>query len=147
VPWAGPITIIAAGSGPAHGTATAAAQALAGYGVPSAAIRMLTAPAAPSPEPVQIAFTRVEAVVADCAGTWGDLTRTSSNQVHAGFGCAVNSNMAVQTANARDLLQPRAETPADGQRRADVIGKYRQGQSTASQRGPDERGVVSRSIQ
>jgi pilus assembly protein CpaD len=144
---AGPILVTAAPTGLAHGTAAAAMQALASYGVPPGAVRLTSAPEVGEPSPIRVGFAALEAVVADCATKWTELTRTSSNQVHAGFGCAVNSNMAMQTANPRDLALPRADTPADGQRRADVIGRYRQGQSTASQRGADERGVVSSAVQ
>lgn len=142
----GPIVVTAAAAGPAAGTAAAAAEALAGYGVPPGAVRRAQAEGA-APAPVRVGFATVVAVLPDCSTRWGELTRTRENKPHVGFGCAMASNMAAQTANPRDLVQPRAEGPADGERRVGVLGKYRQGQSTASQRGPDERGVVSSAVQ
>lgn len=145
---AGPITVTSAPSGPAHDTAAAAAQALISYGVPSLAVQVAAAPPiGPAAEPVRVSFARLEAVIPDCSTRWGNLTATKDNTVHAGFGCAVSSNFAAQVANPRDLLQPRNGAPADGDRRADVVDKYRKGQPTATQRSPDERGVVSNSIQ
>ncbi|MBW3560262.1 MAG: CpaD family pilus assembly protein [Proteobacteria bacterium] len=145
---AGPITVSAAASGPAHDTAAAAAQALVSFGVPTAAVQVADVPpAGPAAEPVRVGFARLEAVVADCSTRWSNLTATRNNGVHAGFGCAVSSNFAAQVANPRDLIQPRGGAPADGERRADVMSKYRQGQATASQRSQDERGTVSNSVQ
>lgn len=145
----GPIVVDAASTGPAAGTAAAAAQALTGYGVPASSIRQ--AHRDPSPEaataPVRVGFATLVAVLPDCSTQWGELTHTRENKPAAGFGCAVSSNMAAMIANPRDLVQPRAGAPADGDRRADVIDKYRKGQPTGAQRSPDERGVVSNSIQ
>ena len=144
---AGPI-VVAAAPGAAAGTAKAAADALVGYGVPSSAIRLdEVPPQGPAVEPVRVGFARLEAVVPDCSTRWGEPTRTRDNTVTTGFGCAITSNMAAQLANPRDLLQARAGTAADGDRRADVLGKYRKGQPTETQRSQGERGVVSNAIQ
>lgn len=145
---AGPILVTGSASGPAHDTAAAAAEALLGYGVPSTAVQVAAAPPVGSgADPVRVAFARLQVVTPDCSTRWGNLTATKNNTVSEGFGCAVSSNFAAQIANPRDLLQPRAGGTTDGDRRADVVDKYRKGQSTASTRGPDERGVVSNSVQ
>jgi pilus assembly protein CpaD len=144
----GPIVVTAAPAGPGADTGRAAAQALAGYGVPPAAVQLdELKPQGPAVEPVRVAFAKLEAVVPDCSTRWGDLTRTANNTVSAGFGCAVTSNMAAQLANPRDLLQARVGGSVDGARRADVLARYRKGQSTETQRSESERGVVSNAVQ
>ena len=144
----GPIVVTAAAAGPASGTADAVSEALRAYGVPPASVqRAQAAPADAAPAPVRVGFATLTAVLPDCSTRWGSLTHTSSNEPHAGFGCAVSSNIAAMVANPRDLVQPRGAAAADGDRRADVIDKYRKGQPTASQRGADERGTLSTAVQ
>jgi pilus assembly protein CpaD len=145
----GPIVVTAAGARAASATAAAAAEALRAYGVPPGSVqRADAAPTADAaPVPVRVGFATLTAVLPDCSTRWGSLTHTSSNQPHSGFGCAVSSNIAAMVANPRDLIQPRAAAPADGDRRADVIDKYRKGVSTASARGADERGTLSNAVQ
>ena len=133
-------------AGPANGTALAAAEMIKAYGAP-AVLRLGGPSADAAPAPVRVSFARVEAVIPDCSNRWGELTRTRENKPHAGFGCAVTANMGAMVANPRDLLQPRGETPADGDRRADVMAKYRRGEATAAVRGEGERGVVSNAVQ
>ena len=139
------IVVQAAETGPARDTALAAAELLKTYG---AAARVELQPAAgEAPAPVRVGFARLEAVLPDCSNRWGELTRTKENKPYTAFGCAVTANLAAQAANPGDLARPRAETPADGDRRADVLGKYRKGQPTATQRDAAEQGVVSNAVQ
>jgi pilus assembly protein CpaD len=140
------IAVQGADAGPSRDTALAAVELLKAYGAQARA-DLQPAGAAAAPAPVRVSFARLEAVIPDCASRWGELTRTKENQPHAAFGCAVTANMAAQMANPGDLARPRGETPADGDRRADVMDKYRKGQPTATQRSPDERGVVSNAVQ
>jgi len=141
---------VEASSGKGAGTAQAAAQALQAYGVPAEAVQVQpvaeSEPAA-APVPVKVGFARLAAVGPNCDGLWDELTHTRKNLPYASFGCATAGNFAAQIADPRDLIRPRGGTPADGDRRATVMDKYRKGQSTASERGEDERGVVSRTIQ
>ena len=140
------ITVQGADAGPARDTALAAVELLKAYGA-SAQVDLQPVAADTPAAPVRVSFARLEAVIPDCSNRWGELTRTKQNQPHAAFGCAVTANLAAQIANPGDLARPRGETPADGERRADVVGKYRQGQPTATQRSADERGVVSNAVQ
>ncbi len=144
----GAIVVQAPKSGPGRDTGHAAAATLQGFGVPAGAIQLTafeTAPDAPPPA-VSVGFGRLAAVIPQCANRWGDVTATRENLPTVNFGCAVTANIAAQVANPRDLVQARGSAPADGYRRADVLEKYRKGESTASQRSPDERGVVSQTI-
>jgi pilus assembly protein CpaD len=144
---AGPIEITAAAAGPAQGTAQAAAEALVGFGVPPGAVRIAAGPPqGAAPQPVRVAFTRLEPVLADCSSRWAEATRTSSNTVMPNFGCAVNSNMAAMAANARDLAHPRGETPASAERRVDVLTRYGKGEPTAT-KDDGSRVVVSTAVQ
>lgn len=146
----GPITVQSAAAGPAQDTGAAVVQALQGLGVPAAAVQLSQAaavdPAAPA-QPVRVGFGRLAAVGPHCASQWGELTRTRENLPYAAFGCATTANFAAQIADPRDLTRPRASGAADGDRRAEVLGKYRKGEPTGVQRNDDERGVVSRKIQ
>ena len=55
------------------------------------------------------------------------------------FGCAQQHNLAAQIANPADLLGPRTMAPADAERRAVVMDKYRQGKTTGAEKSGDER--------
>lgn len=46
-------------------------------------------------------------------------------------------------ANPRDLVEPRAMTPADASRRGVVIDAWRKGEKTQSERSTDDTGQVS----
>jgi pilus assembly protein CpaD len=72
--------------------------------------------------------------VPQCGTQWGSLTRTGDNQSAANFGCAVTANLAAQIADPRDIVSPRAMTPADAQRRAVVFDQYVKGEPTAAGR-------------
>jgi len=152
----GPVVVQAAAAGPARDTAMQAVQALQAFGVPAQSVELApsapatgaqSAPPAGPPEPVRVAFERLAAVIPHCGGQWGDLTRTGGNLPYAGFGCAVTGNMAAQIADPRDLAAPRPGAPADAERRAAVLDKYRKGEATATRTDDADRGVVSRAIQ
>jgi pilus assembly protein CpaD len=49
------------------------------------------------------------------------------NKPYYNLGCAYQRNMAAMVANPSDLIQPRAETPAYGQRRTTVLDQVSQG--------------------
>lgn len=141
---AGPLTIEApAGAqnaAAAFGKATAAAQALAGFGVPPGAVVTSSYAAAGRPDaPVQVGFVREVAVGPDCSGVHSDLTATYANGPTGGFGCAVTANFAAQLANAADLSAPREMTPADAARRGVVLGKYQRGEPTGTPRSDNPR--------
>lgn len=103
-------------------------------GAPDHMIRVVSY-AGPDPRaPILVGFETLRAVVPQCGTQWGSLTRTGDNQSASNFGCAVNANLAAQIANPRDIVSPRAMTPADAQRRAVVFDNYAKGEQTAAVR-------------
>ena len=82
-------------------------------GVPAHQVQVV-AYTAPDPRaPVLVGFNTLRARVPQCGREWGSLTRTANNQSSANFGCAVTANLAAQIADPRDIVAPRAMTPAD----------------------------------
>lgn len=101
-------------------------------GAPDHLIRVVSY-AGPDPRaPILAGFETLRAVVPRCGTQWGSLTRTGDNQSASNFGCAVNANLAAQIANPRDIVSPRAMSPADAQRRAVVFDHYAKGEQTAA---------------
>jgi pilus assembly protein CpaD len=141
----GPIVVHAASAGPAGQTAQSAARALEEFGVPATFVQLapFEAAADAQPVPVRVGFTRLHASAPQCADLWENLSKTRKNEPHKAFGCATTANMAAQIADPRDLLGPRASTPADAVRRGVVLDKYRKGEATSATRTDDERGYVS----
>ena len=108
-------------------------DALERTGIPAERIRVASYHA-PSPRaPVLAGFETVQAVVPRCGTAWGNLGRTGDNRSSANFGCAVTANLAAQVSNPRDLVAPRAMTPADANRRAVVFEHYVAGTPTSAQ--------------
>ena len=121
--------------------------ALEASGVSSYQVQVVTYVAPDPRAPVLVGFDTVRAVVPQCGTTWTNLMRTGSNAGSSNFGCAVNANLAAQIANPRDIVQPRAMTPADAGRRAVVFDHYRQGtQTSAAQEDLVSRAQVSRAV-
>jgi pilus assembly protein CpaD len=84
--------------------------------------------------PIRLSYARMQATAGEC-GSWpknlgGGITENAN---YENFGCASQANLAAMVANPSDLLTPRASTPADQNRRATVIEKYRKGELTASE--------------
>ena len=120
-----------------------------------AALRILGVPAqridnadyaAPAGGPVLVSYPRLEAHTHDCAGTWDDLSATDANRPSAHFGCTVTANFAAQVADPRDFLNPATTTPADAQRRENVLGKYRTGDVTSTTADAQANGTVSKAV-
>ncbi|WP_409019306.1 CpaD family pilus assembly protein [Brevundimonas vesicularis] len=108
-------------------------EALERAGIPAERIRVASYHA-PSPRaPVLTGFETVQAVVPRCGTAWGNLGRTGDNRSSANFGCAVTANLAAQISNPRDMIAPRAMTPADASRRAVVFEHYVAGTPTSAQ--------------
>ena len=90
-----------------------------------------TQPSAASP--IRVAFRSLKARVAGRCGEWpSDLASAGSvegwqNRPYWNFGCSYQSMIATQTADARDLVAPRAETPIDVEMRRRAIEKVRSG--------------------
>ncbi|MYZ48672.1 CpaD family pilus assembly protein [Propylenella binzhouense] len=82
--------------------------------------------------PLRLSFLKVQAVTPRC-GVWPrDVSPTFADSTHYNFGCAGQQNLAAMVANPADLVQPRAEQPANGARRAKVVTDYQQGAETKS---------------
>ncbi len=120
---------------------------LAAQGAPLSMIELASYEAAGDPAaPIVVAFDRFTVDTPRCGQNWESLTRTRNNEAFGNFGCAVTANIAAQIANPQDLLRPRTMTPADAQRRATVLGTYRQGETTSSARDDQAAGAISRAI-
>ena len=92
--------------------------------------------------PIRLAYLRYVAQGPEC-GTWpANLAEERRNLNYHNFGCAQQHNLAAQIANPADLLGPRTMEPADAERRAVVLDRYRQGKSTPAEKSPDERSQV-----
>jgi pilus assembly protein CpaD len=121
--------------------------ALAAQGAPIGSILLASYdPAGDPAAPIVVAYDRYSVETPRCGTNWESLTRTRNNEVYNNFGCAVTANMAAQIANPEDLLHPRTMTPADAQRRATVLGKYRAGEVTSSARDDQAVGAISKAI-
>jgi pilus assembly protein CpaD len=93
--------------------------------------------------PVRVSFVSYHAQGPQCGTSWSDLSKEDSNEPYGQFGCSVTANVAAQVADAADLLHPRASAAPDALRRADVLNKYRQGQTTSTPKDPQADGTFS----
>lgn len=130
----------------AEASTRATVAALADFGVPEAALEVVTYDARggdPRGAPVLVGFNRYEAVGPRCENTWTHVDATFAARTSGNFGCATTANFAAQIANPRDLLRPAGETPVDAVRRQTTLGLYRGGQQSHAIRTPDERTSIS----
>lgn len=67
----------------------------------------------------------------------------NENVPYWNHGCASQRNLAAMVDNPSDLVQPRPETPAYEARRAVVLDKFRQGQSTATTVANPDKGRIT----
>ncbi|MGE0230359.1 MAG: CpaD family pilus assembly protein [Flavobacteriaceae bacterium] len=96
----------------------------------------------PNP-PVHLSYGAFAASTAKC-GLWPrTLNAGPQNLEYYNFGCATQQNLAEMVSDPRDLTGPRAEDPADPNRRRTVFDKYRQGQDTATTRNDQNAGTAS----
>jgi pilus assembly protein CpaD len=89
--------------------------------------------------PVRLAYLRYVAEAPECGHWPTNLAHDPRNLPYPNFGCAQQHNLAAQIANPADLLGPRTMPPADAERRAVVIDRYRQGKTTGADKSADER--------
>jgi pilus assembly protein CpaD len=87
---------------------------------------------------IRLTYPRIAAVAGPC-GVWPEDLGPSiknkgylDNKPYWNFGCASQRNLAAMVDNPSDLVQPRPETPPYTARRTYALGKYRQGQSSAT---------------
>lgn len=93
--------------------------------------------------PVILTYERFEAVSPECGQWQTNLANTYANRPYPNFGCASRKNLAAMVVNPRDLVEPRAMTPADQERRGVIIDSWRKGETTQSERSQDDSGTVS----
>jgi pilus assembly protein CpaD len=96
---------------------------------------------------VRLSYPKMTAQAGPC-GLWPeDLglphdAQPTMNRPYWNLGCANRRNLAAMVDNPADLVQPRGETPIYSARRAVVLGKHREGESSATTY-PDTRGRIS----
>jgi pilus assembly protein CpaD len=97
--------------------------------------------------PLILSYRTYNAVVPNCPDIshW-DFAWTGSNSALPSFGCAVNASLAVQIADASDLVGEQKMDPADIGRRSIVFSKYRNGEKTSSERNTDASGAISQAV-
>lgn len=118
---------------------------LAGHDVPVESLNQASAPEQPA-DIVTVNVTYSRAVIYACNQSWENLTATARNETYANFGCALNSNLAAQIADPRDIGRAASRTPADSLRKSDILTKYRKGEVTSSAKDEQAQGTVSDAI-
>ncbi len=97
---------------------------------------------------VRMIYPRITAEAGPC-GLWpndlgpSDFAAWDSNKPYWNLGCATQRNLAAMVDNPADLVQPRGEDEVYAARRATVLDKYRQGQSTATTYPDTNKGKIS----
>ncbi len=92
--------------------------------------------------PIRIAYLRYVAEAPECGNWPTNLAYEPRALAYPNFGCAQQANLAAMIANPADLLGPRTTAPADADRRAVVMDKYRQGKVTGADKGSDDSAKV-----
>jgi pilus assembly protein CpaD len=122
--------------------------ALEDLGVSRSHVRLVGYDGSQDPaSPVVLSYQSYVAEIPDCSTTWNNVGATRDNQPTKNFGCANTANFAAMIADPRDILRPAETEPGDNTRRQVVMGKYRQGQITATARDEQAAGVISRTVQ
>ncbi|MBV8977899.1 MAG: CpaD family pilus assembly protein [Alphaproteobacteria bacterium] len=118
-------------------------ERLAQYGVPRERILVGTRNE-PGDGKVEIGYMAYKAHVENCTpgGDWSkDWSDTVDNQPTPNFGCAVQSNMAAQLSDPRDLVQPRTMDDPDAVRRNAMMGHYEKGEITQADKHTADKSV------
>lgn len=97
--------------------------------------------------PIIFSFTRYRAIAPACENRWDDVRNARPGGRWGGFGCATEQNLAAMVADPRDLRTPRTFDDVDAARRQTVFDRWRQGESTTSERSAGESGAVSRAVE
>ena len=81
-------------------------------------------------------------------GVWTqDIGKSYGNLTTPNFGCATQNNLAAIVSDPRDLITPRGMTPADVGRRSIVLDKYREGETTSTEKDKQATGVLSEAVE
>lgn len=83
---------------------------------------------------LRLSFMRMKAEVVTHCGRWPENLASSAdthwdNRVYSNFGCAYQNMIASQTADPRDLVSTRAESPIDAQMRVRALNRLREERS------------------
>lgn len=93
--------------------------------------------------PLVLSYKRYVAKASAC-GDWSmDYAYDPKNGTPPNFGCASQNNLAAMVADPADLVAPRTMTASDAARRSAVLGKYRKGEITATDRNAYDSAAVS----
>lgn len=131
----------------AHRATESTRSFLAGQGVAFQQIRVVGyRPEGEGKPPLRVGYLRHTVEIPECGREWTNIARSASNAPQPNFGCAVTANMAAQIANPADLAGPRPSAPADAQRRAVVLDKYRRGDVTSSAKDAQAAGSVAQAV-
>jgi pilus assembly protein CpaD len=147
----GPLTM-AVPSGAANGSAASALGAealevLYGMGIEYGAIVQTAYDAAGRPDaPIVLMVDRYVADAPACHQRWNDFARTYDGGNTLNFGCANQANLAAVVTDPADLLGPREMSPGDTIRRGVVLGTYRSGETTITERSDAEGAEVSDAV-
>ena len=142
----GPI-VLSSTAGTDTRTASDARSALMAAGVSSGNIQSTSLATAGAPSaPVVLSFSRYVASVLEC-GDWStNMGQSSRNMPWPHFGCATENNLAAMVVDPGDFVEPRGVGPADADRRAVILEKYRRGDVTSATRSNEESGAVSEAV-
>lgn len=139
------IHIVTAGDPGAMSAGRRISDYLAGHDVPVEALSLASATDHPA-DIVTVNVTYSRSVVYACNQTWENLSATAKNETYANFGCAMNSNLAAQIADPRDIGRAASRTPSDALRRSDILTKYRKGEATSSAKDEQAKGTISDAV-
>jgi len=119
---------------------------LAGHDVAAETLSQASKPDQPA-DIVTVNLTFYRSVVYACNQAWENLTATRNNMTYANFGCAVNSNLAAQIADPRDIGRAARATSSDALRKSEILGKYRKGEVTSAAKDEQATGTISDAVQ
>lgn len=121
---------------------------LIGAGVPRKAIehRIYQAEPQENEAPIRLAFVALSAKTKPCDGWPDQMADTTANRHYYNYGCASQQNLAAMVANPLDLLYPRGTSPADPERRGNVLDHYRKGEPYQSDYGRVAGGSVAQGV-
>lgn len=77
------------------------------------------------PDAVALGVRRYVVALPPCPDWTGNPTRNYSNRTSSNWGCATAVNLGIMIANPRDLIRGEGPGPADGERLARSIERYR----------------------
>ncbi|MGA9658813.1 MAG: CpaD family pilus assembly lipoprotein [Asticcacaulis sp.] len=139
------VDIITAGDPRAMDAGRMVSNYLSGHDVGRDNLNLISEQAQPA-DIISINITQYRTRIYDCNTSWENLTATRNNKPYKNFGCAVNSNLAAQIHDPRDLNGPRTATPSDAIRKGVIFDKYQKGEITSAAVDAAASGTISNAI-